>query len=47
MNNWKEIRDVFVVILEEKERYEVYFYVSVVFNVIYWIIYEKFYEMVL
>ena len=46
-NNWKEIRDAFAATLEEKERHEVYKHVSVVLNVTYWTIYEKFHEMVL
>ena len=46
-NNWKEIRDAFSATLEEKERYEVYLHASVVLNVTYWTIYEKFHEMVL
>ena len=46
-NNWKEIRDAFAATLEEKERHEVYLHASVVLNVTYWTIYEKFHEMVL
>ena len=46
-NNWKEIRDAFAATLEEKERHEVYLHASVVLNVTYWTIHEKFHEMVL